>query len=119
MSKPIEGATTETQRAAIHRALGWVSESGYMEYDGAKLPWTMWHRNGVKVGDDKMPNYPADLNACAAAEKVLTDEQLCDYYEELCRLCDGLDGHWNKAILATAAQRCEAFLRVVKPELFQ
>lgn len=51
------------QRIAIIEALGWSKSSGFMEYDGGKLPWTMWNRKGQEVGDDEIPDYLNDLNA--------------------------------------------------------
>jgi len=53
-----------------------------------------------------------DLNAMHEAEKVLTDDQWDDYRERL----EGLD--W-RLVNATAAQRAEAFCRVMFPERFK
>lgn len=65
-----------------------------------------------------LPNYPEDLNACHEMEGVLTDDQLPVYEAWLFRL-----NNVNPATIfasdtfriyhATAAQRCEAFLRTI------
>jgi hypothetical protein len=51
----------------------------------------------------ELPDYLADLNAMHEAEKVLTYEQLDDYYF-------GLAKRMVRPFHATAAQRAEAFL---------
>lgn len=69
-----------------------------------------------------MPDYPNDLNAMHDAEKVLTNDQYITYEENLLALCDPekkSDGTfhatgWIRWASATAAQRAEAFLRVIK-----
>lgn len=91
----------------INLALGWTPESGHMEYDGAKLPWTMWRKGLANKGNDTMPNYYGDLNAMHEAEKVLSPSQRVDYRLSL-QFCLGKEDYW-----ATAAQRAEAFLRTL------
>ena len=61
----------------------------------------------------RLPDYPADLNACHEMEEVLTHEQHIDYMEWL-GLCDDDHGHKVWAYVhATAPQRCKAFRRVM------
>lgn len=58
----------------------------------------------------EIPDYIHDLNAIHEAEKVLTDNQLVNYYRHLRDIC----GEWViDAVRATAAQRAEAFLRTL------
>ena len=76
-----------------------------------------------------LPNYPQDLNACHEMEKVLTTEgQRMKYYAELVHVVRSDEGisphepHYQPKFTthATAAQRCEAFLRTLgkwEPEL--
>ena len=96
---------------SINEALGWTPESGHMEYDGAKLPWTMWRKGLANKGNDTMPNYYGDLNACHEMEKVLNAE-ISTYFEYLTKGDDDYEGCY-KAMMATAPQRCESFLRVI------
>lgn len=62
-------------------------------------------------------DYPSDLNACAAMEKVLTPAQCYDYQQKLCDLF----GEWtphstakNWIWHATARQRALAFFRTLQ-----
>jgi hypothetical protein len=108
--------TPEQQRIAIAEACGVrIVESA----DG----WCDIERNGIleRKGAYKsvlikgLPDYLNDLNAMHEAEKVLTREQLVDYCAFKLRLISGegcVDDY--KMILATAAQRAEAFLRTIK-----
>lgn len=106
----------EAQHIALMESLGWRKESGFMEYDGAFLPWTVWVRNGEKVGNDKAPNFLNDLNAMHEAEKTLID--WVEYRINLSHvvgigyapdldICDDI----KSFLSATAAQRAEAFMR--------
>jgi hypothetical protein len=54
-------------------------------------------------------NASTDLNACAEFEKTLTD--MSDYYEYLQQLLF-ITGSFEKAVFATAEQRCRAFVKV-------
>lgn len=56
-----------------------------------------------------------DLNACHEMEKVLTINQRLDYRRNLNELVGGCRTNLKsfEQITATAAQRCEAFLRTV------
>jgi len=56
------------------------------------------------------PNWPADLNACAEMESILTGLQLAHYQDTLYRLCDEYDIAYFHA---TARQRCEAYVLVM------
>ena len=80
---------------------------------------------GIVHGLSKMPNYPADLNACHEMEKVLTPDQEQDYVERLGSMImtaaydnDPRFTHSHLAssdstYRATALQRAEAFLRTI------
>ena len=56
-----------------------------------------------------IPNYAADLNACAEFEKTLTDEDKITYL----RFLNKGDFSYRRLAFATAIQRCEAFLRTI------
>ena len=103
----------ESQRIAIAEACGWTechpatkTPHGFFEaYGRKKLPC------GSRK-DERLPDYLNDLNAMHEAEKMLTDEQWTDYYDNL------LDTTKPSFVLrdithATAAQRAEAFLRTL------
>jgi len=68
-----------------------------------------------KVERQYVPDYPKDLNAMYEAEKMLTRSQRVKFVEELCGVV-GLSwrptSHFD-TIHATAAQRAEAFCRVI------
>lgn len=73
---------------------------------------------------DRIPNYPADLNAMHEAVKAMTQEQNAQYRINLARMFCGASGYeWDDgfthAIDATAIQRAEAFCRTVYPERFK
>lgn len=65
-----------------------------------------------------MPDWPNDLNACAAFEKGLTDDEHFDYRLHLWNLTwknkpwTGLREENRAYFSATARQRCIAFLKV-------
>lgn len=106
----------EAQRIAIAEACGWKDvgwnkrNPAWPVLDGidphSKLPYR-----------EKIPNFTNDLNAMHEAEKVLTGFQWYDW----CQCIHGLTSEskkdlWDTASIieiqqATAAQRCEAFLR--------
>ncbi len=67
---------------------------------------------GDDIGEDKhrIPNYPADLNACAQFEQTMGEDE-CETYIDYLAECSGCDsGFFAPAIFATARQRCIAFL---------
>jgi hypothetical protein len=98
---------------AIAESLGWK-----------RLPsdfnWGWWkHPDNETVGNvNILPNYHADLNACAEFERGIDN----GYYGVLYEVCNlGFEfkhtrTHWDYAdcgfASATPLQRCEAYLRV-------
>lgn len=80
--------------------------------------WAPAGVKGMEAINHVMPDYLNDLNACHDAEKVLTDEQGSEYSEALERVVGGRFNSNNSEDMrrlrsATAAQRCEAFLRTI------
>ena len=61
---------------------------------------------GISSDSGWIPDYLNDLNACHEAEKVLNSEQSYEYYVQLSMKV-------NRPFIATAPQRCEAFLRTL------
>jgi len=105
--------TEEKQRVAIAEACGWL-----LCHENKPYGWPKGCANGDRPAG-VIPDYPADLNAMHEAEKVLSAQVVHDsngercpsrkekYDWELHRICQG------SATFATAAQRAEAFLRVI------
>ncbi len=64
-----------------------------------------------------LPNYPACLNACHEMEKVFDVNQLSEYADWMDKVCVPVHicplTHWQAVTMATAPQRCEAFLRTL------
>lgn len=66
----------------------------------------------------RIPDYPRDLNACRDAWWTLNNQQQHDFWAELLEITTR-DKSYNKVLYAweaanaTAAQRCEAFLRTI------
>jgi hypothetical protein len=116
----------EQQRIAIAEACGWTCADSVKPEDKiyALMCW-------VAPGDDPWhlqapPDYPADLNAMHEAEKVLTEEQHCEYALDLYHVVHEHTKRPTNAdryainsfgvrilIIATATQRAEAFLRTL------
>jgi len=97
----------EKQRIAILKACGWTNF------------YKATHKGAIQYGQPpnaysnswQAPDCLHDLNACHEMEKVLTGDQQHDYECHLLRM-DYPD--WEiKVTHATAAQRCEAFLRTL------
>ena len=57
---------------------------------------------------DVIPDFLNDLNACHEMEKVLTQEQAYAYAAFMAG-----DLPWPEAVMSTAPQRCESFLKVL------
>lgn len=100
----------EKQRIAIATACGWTAErvnNGFWRATNQKSGHAseMWlsERN---VWSQGIPDYLNDLNACHEIEQVLNSEQSHEYYVQLSMKV-------NRPFIATAPQRCEAFLRVM------
>ena len=107
----------EKQRVAIATACGWKC-AGHPDQILATRGWEFAYQfvirpTGELVTHSSIPDYLSDLNAMHEAEKVLTHDQHIDYMEWL-GLCSDDYGHkvWNY-VHATAAERCEAFLRTL------
>lgn len=68
---------------------------------------------GITSDNGWIPNYYEDLNAMHEAENVLTKDDLYKYTASFC--FGGYNiGHCVKlACIATASQRCEAFLKTL------
>ncbi len=131
----------EAQRIAIAEARGMrgpftIEKEWFSDGDSDGLEPVMRDCNGRRV-----PDYPADLNAMHEAEKILTHQQKQAYIRVLAIVCDGeqeeygsgeFDQPWPspanqceydwferpddcaiKVVTATAAQRAEAFLRIL------
>jgi len=111
--------TPEQMRIAAAEACGWTNLRQSNPWEFSDDPdnrvvlcgyWPAPQGGGVGAA---IPNYPADLNACAEMEAGLTTEDLIEYAEWL-----GADRHempsksWVILLRATPLQRCEAFLRV-------
>jgi hypothetical protein len=124
--------TPEAQRIAIAEACGWAYDSDEDDWDihswlaSAPLFDTAGKLYGRLV-DQPIPDYLSDLNAMHEAEEVLTREQ-CELYviwlysiaarvefEQVRHRLDLQLTPWmiSFLVLATAAQRAEAFLRTL------
>lgn len=95
----------EAQRIAIAEACGWRRTK-----EGAKSAWfnPAARGHGRSMFRNQIPDYLSDLNACHEMEKGMTSGQNQAYGLQLSRQCNRVD-IWH----ATAAQRCEAFLRTI------
>lgn len=77
----------------------------------------------TECGFETLPNYPDDLNAVHEAEKTLDINSLSRYADELEKVCVPVHicplTHWQSVVMATALQRCEAFIRTVCPKKWE
>jgi hypothetical protein len=134
----------EAQRIKIAEACGWtgIRMSNRWQYsDDPANPQDLSGLSPAPHHYSHIPNYPADLNACAEMRKVLTPDQRRDYaawveavvenaqWEAAGKPAKGLDrqlcentgdphgtcnyGHLAALLDATAPQHCEAFLRTI------
>lgn len=107
--------TAEEQRNTIAEVCGWLIIDQDPIY--GPLWWSHKDRGAPCMNP---PDYPNDLNACHEMENVLTEDQGGEYEEVLEAICqkqlveDGTN-HWLRFRIchATAAHRCEAFLRTL------
>ncbi len=110
------------QRIAIAAACGWKwkKENVYLDDPRDDRDAPKWFRITDPDGrehceyciESSVPDYLHDLNAMHEAEKVLTDDQTKRYIETLCKQVHRQPGNqWG--VMATAAQRAEAFLRTI------
>ena len=111
----------EAQRIAIARACGWMGVEWYEDNAGPPLlVGTPPSSHPKKYGRDdrKVPNYPADLNACAEMEKVLKGIDRIGYVNLLAESLEtkpeaSAYEYAQRCAFATAPQRCEAFLKTL------
>lgn len=102
--------TTDEMRVAVAEVCGWRNVR-VRDEDG-------WIEGTTSLGARRdVPHYDIDLNEMAKAEETLFPTQVhqlnepdrfAEYHARLDMMCVG---HPGGAIRATAAQRCEAFLR--------
>jgi len=97
----------EAQRIKIAEACGWVMRKNVSDW---LAPDGMVYQNWG--GFTSCPDYLNDLNAMHEAEQTLTGNQGGDYVSYLWLIIQrdkSRPASWH----ATAAQRCEAFLRTI------
>ena len=97
----------EAQRIAIAEACGW-----WGNVNGLHMRPPLNNSEYCEV-----PDYPNDLNACHEFEKSLPSSLTQKYWWSLCDVT-GLDQYEAcrdplLTVSATAAQRCEAFLKTI------
>ena len=95
----------------IAEACGWIK---FWQPDNEQHESTghwEWRR-----GDDtirRLPDYCRDLNACADMEKCLKQQERGEYMDRISEI-SGLSGDMGWGCqTATAAERCEAFLKTI------
>ena len=97
---------------AIAELCGWRMVKVF-EWDTSAKPHVRLPKQFCSDGID-IPNYHADLNACAEFERTLTDGIQQSLY--LSQLKSQKNMEWPMTVwlytTATAQQRCEAFLRL-------
>ena len=92
---------------------------GFTELHDEYHPTINYHWGWKSGSHELVPNYGEDLNAMHRLEKVLKYEP--DYILQLVQLLDAPDGRgdwddeelWARVVMATAAQRREAFVRTI------
>jgi len=106
--------TSDAQRIAIHVALGRCRAKDVHNVTGRGLVYCVITERGTE--EREVPIYDRDLNAVHDAEKVQDDAQQEEFLLHLGKCVDpGLDDlqhDWN-VVHASAAQRCEAFLKTL------
>lgn len=106
----------EAQRVAIAEWMGWNPNPHC--YD-EKI--RLWRNEGSKPPRTRefseLPDYPNDLNAIHEAEKRLSVNEWTPYLDHLDKICVPVHicptTHAMACYCATAAQRCEALLRIL------
>jgi len=103
----------EAQRIATAMSLGWDEESARRGFETIVREQDGYTYSQIST---KLPDYLNDLNACHEFEKVLStspeymqQHAFNNYAYLLIEMCK----HQCNAVSATAAQRCEAFLRTI------
>ena len=99
----------ETQRIAIAEACGFINVRMWSESCIASMGI---NAKGKYWGSLGVPDYLNDLNAMHEAEKALnvSDEQITHWQNTLELVCDRDN---TITLMATAAQRAEAFLKTI------
>lgn len=119
---------SEKIRIRVAEACGWKPGEDDRMRDGT-YRWDV-RRNGTIFGskpmtyldsdefcgsylcDQRVPDYPNDLNACAEFERTLTQDERITYKRFLYLIVLDDPGNLdNDTTFAMARQRCEAFLR--------
>lgn len=103
----IQSLTDDEIRVRVAEIMGWSEIS-------TRCMWGLppgAEDDGTEDSLKHFPNYPADLNACADMECMLTDAQWITYIARLHN--DVVIYPTRLAVAATARQRCEAFLAVM------
>jgi hypothetical protein len=105
----------EKQRMAIAAVCGWTELRISEKY---QIPSGLRPNFQVQVLNE-VPNYTKDLNAMHEAERIglNSSELLSDYADILDKVCVPTHicclTHWQSVVMATAAQRAEAFLKAL------
>ena len=112
--------TEETQRVVIARECGWADVELRLYNEGTGMDHHVWTSGVLGRGGREIPDYLRDLNACREFEVIIAENGKADRF--LCKLSEIVTGktcwkiseanHWECAT-ATAAERAEAFLRVM------
>lgn len=112
--------TDDAIRIAVAECLGY-SKCKTRYWDGDERDPVFSGVSNISNEIVTIPNYPADLNACAEMEKTINEEQQrFEYWRQLHNVTKpegyepkpGCDAHTWGFITATARQRAEAFLRM-------
>lgn len=86
-----------TEGCVRHYDWGWTKPDGTPQYHA-------------------VPSYTTDLNACHELEKMLNSNELVAYLDALDAICVPVHicptTHTQALVMATARQRCEAFLKI-------
>jgi hypothetical protein len=109
--------TPESQRIAIAEACGWkIRRTANGEICQTWQGWRTQDENKIRLAwrilqSQPVPDYLNDLNACHEMEKVLTDDKFSHYGWTMLQSEPNIE--CRRYLSATAAQRCEAFLRAL------
>lgn len=110
-------------RIAIAEALGYTYHGDPDLKLEALLCWAAPGDEYHPMRPAMLPNYPEDLNACAQFEATLTDDEGPIFRHWLAKNSDGRGAKYLTVEAAmchaSALDRCLAFLRVKRPEMFQ
>lgn len=112
----------ELQRITIARACGWKDVEKRILCEGTGMDCYVWSSGIIGLGGREIPNYLWDLNACVEFERIILAEGREHQYLQRLNEAVKNDGKicWKVSeadhfacATATAAQRCEAFLRTM------